>query len=98
MILNNFIFSEIVIIIQGDPKLPPPLHSRIVRTLGKINDCPSKYNVFKKSLQILVLGKNIFGEIFIFRETPLFFSNFWPFLATCGQIFVYTTHSIWSIF
>ena len=62
--------------IQGDQKLCPPLPSRIGRTLGKINDCPSKYNAFRKSLPILVLSKNIFAEkiIFTFKETSLFSS------------------------
>ena len=38
------------------------------------------YNAFKISLPILVLGKNIFGGKFTFRETSLF-SSFWPFFG-----------------
>ena len=58
----------------GDVRWIPPLPSRIGKTLGKTNDCPSKYNAFKISVPILVLGKNIFAEISRSRleETSLF--------------------------
>ena len=74
--------------VQGDQKLPNPLPSGIGTALAKTNDYPSKYNSFKKSLPILVLGKNIFGEKFRFRfKLTSLFSSFGHYLVF-SQIFV----------